>query len=508
MPAIKPAPVHGGAGPGGYHAQPPGNYPAYNRTPDTDSSTEAYDRIYENPFLAVTENPRSTFSIDVDTASYANVRRFLREGSLPPADAVRIEELVNYFAYSYPNPKPGEPVSISTDLTSCPWKAKHTLLRVGLKTRPLDVANAPPCNLVFLVDVSGSMSSYDKLPLVKQGLRFLVDKLRPQDRVAMVVYAGSSGLVLPSTSGDHKGDILEAIERLESGGSTNGGAGIRLAYDTARQNLQAKGVNRVILATDGDFNVGTTSQGDLIRLIEKERDSGVFLTVLGFGTGNLKDSTMEKLADKGNGAYAYIDSLAEARKVLSEQAGSTLVTVAKDVKLQLEFNPRHVASYRLIGYENRMLAAEDFNNDHKDAGEMGAGHTVTALYELVPPGADVPHGDVDPLKYQKARDVADSNELLMIKIRWKAPDAAKSQLMTHPVASQPGDIRAASQDARFAAAVAGFGMMLRGSQFAGTCSYDMVADLAGGSTDGDRGEFLQLVSRAKKLKGAKPVSRR
>ena len=414
--------------------------------------------------MRVATKPLSTFSIDVDTASYANVRRFLREGTLPPKDAVRVEELVNYFHYDYPAPSGNDPFSITTEVAQSPWHDKMKLLRVGLASQPIAAAKVPPRNLVFLLDVSGSMNSPNKLPLLKGAMGLLVEQLRKQDRVAIVVYAGASGLVLPSTPGMEKDAIRQALVQLEAGGSTNGGAGIELAYKVAEENFLKGGINRVILCTDGDFNVGTTNQGDLTRLIEDKRKSGVFLTVLGFGMGNLKDSTMEKLADKGNGNYGYIDSIEEARKILVKEAGATLVTVAKDVKIQVEFNPARVAAYRLIGYENRVLAAQDFNDDKKDAGEIGAGHTVTALYELVPAGVEVPAAKVDDLKYQKPggpAPAAGTGELVTVKVRYKAPDGDKSKLMAHAVADDRRELAKASADLRFAAAVAGFGMLLR-----------------------------------------------
>src|SRR5262245_50130947 len=400
-------------------------------------NTDAYDHLDENPFRRVSIDPLSTFSIDVDTASYANVRRFLNGGTLPPPGAVRIEEMINYFRFSYPQPT-NQPFSVTTELADCPWNPKHRLALIGLQGRELPSKELPARNLVFLIDVSGSMMSYDKLPLVRNAMRMLADSLTAADRVAIVVYAGSSGLVLPSTAGDQKPRIDRAIAELEAGGSTNGGEGIRLAYKVAREHFIRNGVNRVVLATDGDFNVGTTSQDELVRLIEDQRASGVFLSVLGVGTGNLKDSTMEKLADKGNGNYAYLDSLHEARKVLVAEGGGTLVTVAKDVKIQVEFNPAHVAAYRLIGYENRVLRNEDFNNDRKDAGEIGAGHTVTALYEIVPPGVPFELPGVDPLKYQQpvkppAGGSAGSNEVMTVKLRYKEPDGDASKLMTFPV---------------------------------------------------------------------------
>ncbi|MFI4942610.1 MAG: von Willebrand factor type A domain-containing protein, partial [Burkholderiales bacterium] len=384
--------------------------------------TEAYDRIRDNPFMAAAQNPLSTFSIDVDTASYANVRRFLTQGQLPPKDAVRIEELVNYFRYDYPEPKGGAPFSVTTELAPCPWRPEHRLALVGLRGRSLEEKALPPRRLTFLLDVSGSMESPDKLPLLKQAMALLVEGLREQDQVAIVVYAGQSGLVLPPTSGERKAEIRAALAALEAGGSTAGGAGIELAYRVAAEMYRPGAINRVLLATDGDFNVGVTSVGELSRLIEEKRKSGVFLSVLGFGQGNLKDATMEMLADRGNGNYSYIDSEAEAKKVLVSEAGATLVTIAKDVKIQVEWNPRRVAGYRLVGYENRLLRAEDFDDDRKDAGEIGAGHTVTALYEVVPAGLPLDAKGAGPLKYQQPpaqSPAATSDELLTLKLRYK-----------------------------------------------------------------------------------------
>ncbi len=475
--------------------------PPYGRPP---SNTEAYDRIDENPFRRVAVNPLSTFSIDVDTASYSNVRRFLNAGTLPPADAVRIEELINYFRFDYAPPKKDAPFAVTTEITACPWNPKHRLALVGLQSRALDLNAVPARNLVFLLDVSGSMSSPDKLPLVRTAMRMLVDTLTERDRIAIVVYAGASGVALPPTSGARKDTIHSAIARLEAGGSTNGAAGITLAYQIAQENFAKGGINRVILATDGDFNVGVTNQGDLTRLIEEKRSSGIFLSVLGVGTGNVKDSTMEKLADRGNGNYAYLDTLHEARKVLVHEAGATLVTVAKDVKIQVEFNPAHVAAYRLVGYENRMLRNEDFNNDKKDAGEIGAGHTVTALYELVPPGADADVPSVDPLKYQRPTAPAGgapTDEVMTVKLRYKAPDADDSRLMSVAVKNR---ISEPSANIGFAAAVAEFGMLLRNSESRGSATHADAAALArrfrGADPDGYRAEFIKLVELAGSLK--------
>lgn len=466
-------------------------------------NTESYDRIDDNPFRLATQDPLSTFSIDVDTASYANVRRFLNGGSLPPRDAVRIEELINYFHFEYPNPANGLPFSVTTELAACPWNPAHRLALVGLQTRALDMDSVPARNLVFLLDVSGSMASSDKLPLVRTAMRMLVDTLTSRDRIAIVVYAGASGIVLPSTNGGHKDRIHEAIARLEAGGSTNGGAGIKLAYQVAQEHFVTGGINRVILATDGDFNVGVTNQGDLTRLIEEKRASGVFLSVLGVGTGNIKDSTMEKLADRGNGNYAYLDSLHEARRVLVHEAGATLVTVAKDVKIQVEFNPVNVAAYRLIGYENRLLRDQDFNDDRKDAGEIGAGHTVTALYEIVPVGAEVNVPGVDPLKYQRPTTSAPGvarDELMTVKLRYKAPDADQSRLITVPVKNRTTEM---SANVGFAAAVAEFGMLLRQSEHRGSSTHADAAALArrfrGPDPDGYRSEFVRLVEVAEAL---------
>jgi Ca-activated chloride channel family protein len=475
------------------------------------SNGEAYSHLDENPFLEVARAPLSTFSVDVDTASYSNTRRFLNNGQLPPKDAVRIEELINYFSYDYPQPVGTAPFSVTAEVAACPWNNKHRLVHIGLQGRRIDAGDVPPRNLVFLIDVSGSMMDANKLPLLKSALGFLVEQLNGRDRVAIVVYAGSSGLALPSTSGDRKGEILAAISQLEAGGSTNGGEGIRLAYSIAQDHFIRDGINRVILATDGDFNVGVTSETDLVRLIEEKRQSGVFLTVLGFGTGNIKDSTMEKLADKGNGNYAYIDDIEEARKVFGQEVGATLVTIAKDVKLQIEFNPRQVAGYRLIGYENRILREEDFNDDRKDAGDIGAGHSVTALYEIVPDGQKVENPGVDPLKYQQPpapSEIARSTEMLTIKLRYKEPNGAESRLLSMGVADAHTPLDAASENLRFSSAVAAFGMLLRDSRYKGTASYDNVLQLArssfGTDLQGYRAEFTKLVATAKTLSAQRP----
>ena len=473
---------------------------------------EAYALITENPFRRVSADPLSTFSVDVDTASYANVRRFINDGSLPPIDAVRIEELINYFRYEYPQPDREVPFSVTTELSECPWNPKHRLALIGLQGRQVPEKDLPSRNLVFLIDVSGSMQSADKLPLVRNAMRMLTDILTERDRVAIVVYAGSSGLVLPSTRGDDRGRIHRAIAELEAGGSTNGGQGIQLAYKVAREQLVRDGINRVILATDGDFNVGITDQGSLVRLIEHERASGVFLSVLGVGTGNLKDSTMEMLADKGNGNFAYLDSLQEARKVLVREAGATLVTIAKDVKLQIEFNPTHVAAYRLIGYENRILRNEDFNDDKKDAGEIGAGHSVTALYEIVPAGVPVPEGDVDPLKYQapaKPTPNAGSNELMTVKLRYKEPTGDESRLISRTILN---NVQPMSANLGFASAVSEVGMLLRQSKYAPSASFEAAIARArrfrGHDPDGYRAEFVNLTELAVSLSRMQTLTHR
>jgi len=477
------------------------------RTPEErfGPSMPTYGHIVENPFREVTEHPLSTFSIDVDTASYAIVRNFLNRGQLPPRDAVRIEEMVNYFSYQYVPPEDEAPFSVHTEIAECPWNGEHRLARIGLKGKEISEDERAPSSLVFLLDVSGSMRPANKLPLLKQALRLLTHRLSETDRVAIVVYAGASGLVLPSTvcSNEGKGTVLASLDRLKSGGSTNGGAGIELAYRVASENFVRGGTNRVILATDGDFNVGVTNRGDLVRLIEEKAKSGVFLTVLGFGMGNLKDSNLEQLADRGNGNYAYIDTFDEAKKVFVNQLAGTLVTIAKDVKIQIEFNPAQVSAYRLVGYENRVLQKEDFNDDKKDAGDIGAGHTVTALYELVPPGKKAQVPSVDPLKYQdqtRLTEAAQRGELMTVKLRYKAPDGDKSKLISFPARDRGARYALASEDFKFAAAVASFAMLLRDSKYRGNASYGAVLELAeeakGKDPNGYRSEFLQLVHLA------------
>jgi Ca-activated chloride channel family protein len=475
----------------------------YAYAPQQPHNTEDYSPITENIFHNVKDQPLSTFSIDVDRASYANVRRYLNQGQLPPADAVRVEEMINYFDYQYKAPTGTDPVAIYADMATCPWDAGHQLVRVALKGRQVANEKLPPSNLTFLIDVSGSMWSDNKLPLAKQALKALVQQLRPADRVAIVVYAGAAGVVLPSTPGSEKTTILDALEKLQAGGSTAGGEGIKLAYSTAAANLLEDGNNRVILLTDGDFNVGASSDGELEQLITKERSKGIFLSVLGFGMGNYKDNKLEILADKGNGNYAYIDNYEEARRTFVTEFGGTLFTIAKDVKLQLEFNPAYVQSYRLIGYENRMLQNEDFNNDKKDAGEMGAGHTVTALYEIVPVGGKSV-GSVDPLKYQQGTANPNySGEALTVKLRYKAPKSETSQLMTQVLPWKINDLKKAPEDFRMATAVAAFGLLLRNSDHKGDATYEQVLSLArdarGTDQEGYRAEFIQMVKKASLL---------
>jgi Ca-activated chloride channel family protein len=477
--------------------------PQPGQRPRGDFNTEAYANISDNPFLDVTQNPLSTFSIDVDTASYSNVRRFLDGGKLPPKDAIRIEELVNYFDYDYRGPKDNKPFAANVEIAEAPWKPDHKLLRIGIKAREIAPGKRPNSNLVFLLDVSGSMADENKLPLVKQAMTLLVDQLTESDRVAIVVYASSTSVYLPSTSGDQKEKLRHAIERLHASGSTNGASGIQLAYQTVKNGFIQGGVNRVILATDGDFNVGITNQGDLTRLIEEKAKSGIFLSALGFGMGNYKDSTLELLANKGRGNYAYIDNLNEAKKVLVEQINATLVSIAKDVKIQVEFNPRRIGSYRLIGYEDRVMAKEDFNDDSKQAGVIGAGHAVTALYELVPVGVSESKPGVDPLKYQKPVQVsshADSDELLTVKIRSKEPEGDKSVLSEFAIKDSKEKFANASRDFRFAASVAAFGMVLRDSAHKGNADLERALEWAksgkGEDAHGYRQEFIRLIHRA------------
>ena len=472
-------------------------------------NTEGYASVNENGFKNVKNNPLSTFSIDVDNASYSNIRRFINMGQLPPSDAVRIEEMINYFKYDYPEPAGEHPFSVSAELAVCPWNTRHQLLHIGLRGKSIDKSTLPPSNLVFLIDVSGSMSDPNKLPLLKSAFSLLVNELRPQDRVAIVVYAGAAGQVLESTPGNRKEIILAAIDNLEAGGSTAGGAGLKLAYTIAGKNFIKGGNNRIILATDGDFNVGESSNGGMERLVEDKRELGIFITVLGFGMGNVKDDKMELIADKVNGNYSYIDNLQEARKVLVREFGGTLFTIAKDVKFQIEFNPAKVKSYRLIGYENRLLNDEDFNDDTKDAGEMGAGHNVTALYELVPSGSNETVPSIDPLKYQQSVSIDKSEqntsgEYLTIKVRYKKPDGNKSMLLEKPVMSYINDLEDTSDNLRFAAAVSEFGMILRNSEFKGNATLESASNLAksgrGEDEDGYRSELIRLINTVKGMK--------
>lgn len=484
------------------------------------ATAEDYQAVTESTWLAVTVQPRSTFSIDTDTASYSNMRRFLQHRQLPPPDAVRIEECINYFTYAYPQPDGDSPFSVHAEVAGCPWNPAHRLAKIGIQGRRVANHQRPGTNLVFLLDVSGSMDHPKKLPLLKESMRLLVSQLGEKDHVAMVVYAGAAGLVLPSTSATHKDIINNAISQLHAGGSTNGALGIQLAYDIAVENFVENGANRVILCTDGDFNVGITNRSQLIQLIESKARSGVFLSVLGFGMGNLKDATMEGLADRGNGNYSYIDNQAEARKVLADQLSGTLLTIAKDVKIQVEFNPAQAAGYRLIGYDNRRLADRDFNDDKKDAGEIGAGHSVTALYEIIPAGTSLAsnQSDVEPLKYQPttaANEVTAnsvsagiaaarfSDELLTVSLRYKHPDGDTSRQLSFPVTDRGTHFIQATSDFRFAAAVTIFAMLMKDSRYRGQASYDLVLDQAetalGNDPNGYRAEFFELVRIARGL---------
>ena len=469
---------------------------------------ESYAEITENQFHSTKDKPLSTFSIDVDNAAYTNVRRYLNMGIKPPVDAVKIEEMINYFSYDYPEPTGADPFEIYTEMAYAPWNKKHQLLHIGIQGKKIPVDQLPPSNIVFLIDVSGSMQSINKLVLIKSAFRLFVQKLRKKDKVAIVVYAGNAGLVLPSTSGSEKRTLLKAIDNLTAGGSTAGGAGIKLAYKVAKENFISGGNNRIILATDGDFNVGASSDDDMESLIVKERKSGIFLTCLGFGMGNYKDSKLERLADKGNGNYSYIDNMLEAQKTLITEFGGTFFTIAKDVKIQIEFNPAYVQSYRLIGYENRLLADKDFNDDTKDAGELGAGHTVTALYEIIPVGVESEFtSDIDPLKYQKVakanKIVIDnySSELATVKFRYKKPAEETSKKIVHVIKTEHNDFVDASERFRFAASVAYFGMYLRASEYVKENSLEDVVAYAenakGKDAEGYRSEFIRLVRTLK-----------
>ena len=472
---------------------------AYDEIGYIDYNTESYDVINENIFKDAVNNPLSTFSIDVDRASYSNVRRFLTQNQKPPKDAVRIEELINYFDYDYPQPKDGAPFSVNIEHAQCPWNEKNQLVLIGLKGENVNEDEIPTNNLVFLIDVSGSMSDANKLPLLKQSFKYLVNNLRAEDKVAIVVYAGAAGMVLQSTPGTQKSKILASLEKLEAGGSTAGGEGIKLAYKVAKENFIPNGNNRVILATDGDFNVGASSDAEMVRLIESKRDDGIFLTILGFGMGNYKDSKMEQLSNSGNGNYAYIDNILEAKKMFGSELWGTLYTIAKDVKIQVEFNPAFVKAYRLIGYENRILNKEDFNNDKKDAGDIGCGHSVTALYEIVPAGSDEKVSDVDPLEYQKSQ-VVDSKNAMTVKLRYKKPNEDKSILIVEKY--KPSGF-SKSNNIKFAAAVAQFGMLLRDSEFKGSANWTDILKMAKESKGidefGYRNDFIKLIEMAEIL---------
>ncbi len=477
----------------------PAPYPVNNQV----SSNESYDKIEENIFKMVTTAPLSTFSIDVDKAGYSNIRRMINHGQKIPKDAVKIEEMINYFSYNYPQPKRNEPFSIITEVANSPWNTNTKLVKIGLKGKDIATENTPASNLVFLLDVSGSMNSENKLGLLKSAMGVLVDKLREEDKVSIVVYAGAAGTVLEPTNGNNKEKIMEAIDKLRAGGSTAGGEGIKLAYKIAEENFIKDGNNRVILATDGDFNVGASSDRAMEDLIEEKRESGVFLTCLGFGMGNYKDSKMETLADKGNGNHAYIDTMQEAKKVLGTEFFGTIYTIAKDVKLQVEFNPKKVQAYRLIGYENRLLNDEDFNDDTKDAGELGSGHTVTALYELIPVGVKSEYlKDIDDLKYTDTKvSNSKTDELLTVKFRYKEPDGDKSKLIVKTLKDSNVDIKKTSTDFQFSAAVALFGQQLRDSEFIKAKSSEDVIQLAeagrGTDEEGYRAEFIRLVKSYK-----------
>lgn len=480
-----------------------------DREDQANFNREGYAHIEENRFLAARQAPLSTFSIDVDAASYTNVRRVISQGGLPPAGAVRIEEMINYFDYKYPQPSGDEPFSVNTEMAACPWNENHKLVLIGLQGREIQIDALPAANLVFLIDVSGSMDEPNKLPLVKSSLKMLTARLRDNDRVAIVVYAGNAGVVLPSTSGKEKDKIREAVDRLEAGGSTAGGEGLMLAYKVARENFIKGGNNRIVLATDGDFNVGPSSDDELVSLVEKERASGVYLSVLGVGFDNYQDGKMQQLADKGNGNHYYIDNINEARKVLVKEFGSTLFTIAKDVKIQVELNPVKVQAYRLIGYENRVLASEDFNDDKRDAGELGSGHRVTALYEIIPAGIkDMWTVSVDTLKYQTQRTAVAggyADEWMTIKLRYKRPDGEKSSLISRTLEDKARD--AASDNLRWASAVAEFGLLLRNSAYKENSTWQQVVSLSKGARgpdeDGYRGEFINLVETAEALAVAK-----
>lgn len=466
-------------------------------------SAEEYGEFSQNKFRNALVTPLSTFSVDVDAASYSNVRRYINSGVLPPEDAIRSEELINYFAYDYPAPRGEHPVNIITEVSACPWNEEHRLVHIGLKSKEIESKELPASNLVFLIDVSGSMRDANKLPLLKSSMKLLVSQLRDSDKVAIVTYSGETSLVLPSTSGKEKARIIHALEQLQAAGYTAGGAGIKKAYQIARENFIPKGNNRVILATDGDFNVGISSEKELEKMIERERQSGVFLTVLGYGMGNYKDNRLQVLAQKGNGNHAYIDNLNEARKVLVSEFSGSMYTIARDVKLQIEFNPAQVQAYRLIGYESRLLEDEDFNDDRKDAGEIGIGHSVTALYEVIPVGVK---SNIDPLKYQKQPEIRKINtnpELLTVKLRYKPVSASQSQKLEIAVTDKNIPLSKTSDNFRFSAAVAGFGMLLTHSPYIGEYNFGDIRKLAGNAVgmdpEGYRKEFIRMVQNAELL---------
>jgi Ca-activated chloride channel family protein len=468
-------------------------------------NTEEYDRIYENEFLEAKGNPLSTFSIDVDNASYSNVRRFLQNNQLPPKDAVRIEEMINYFSYSYPKPEGKDPFALYTEVGNCPWNSKNLLVHIGIQGKKLNYDDLKPSNLVFLLDVSGSMSDENKLGLIKKSMKMMLEHLDKRDKISIVVYAGAAGAVLPSTPADEKKAIIKAFDKLEAGGSTAGGEGIELAYKIAKENLISGGNNRIILCTDGDFNIGTSSTGDLVRLIEEKRKDNIYLTICGYGMGNYKDGRMEQISNAGNGNYFYIDNIKEAEKVFVKELRANMFTIAKDVKIQVEFNPAQVHSYRLIGYENRMLAKEDFNDDTKDAGELGAGHTVTAIYEIVPAGKVTEIKRVDDLKYQETKlsKSASAKEILTLKLRYKPIGSNESLLVSKTIENNPAVGKDLSSDFKFSASVAAFGMLLRGSEFKGEANFQLVKELAKSSeilsSDDYKNEYLGLVKSAELL---------
>ncbi len=475
--------------------------------PQQQFNTESYNLVVENEFKNALENPFSTFSIDVDGASYSNTRRFISQNQLPPKDAVRVEEFVNYFEYNYPQPVDGKPFNVITNSATCPWNEQHHLVQIALQGKKIPFEELPPCNLVFLVDVSGSMDDDAKLPLVKRSLKALTKQLRSKDHIALVVYAGAAGQVLPSTSGDEKETIDDAIDHLKAGGSTAGGAGLELAYKIAEENFESKSSNRIILCTDGDFNVGASSDAEMTRLIESKRDAGIYITVLGFGMGNYKDSKMETIADHGNGNYFYIDNYDEAKKVLVTQLDGTLYTIAKDVKIQVEFNPALVKTYRLIGYENRALNKEDFTNDKKDAGEIGAGHTVTAFYEIeLNNSSNHLSTDASSSKYSETKvkpEAMNTDELMTVHLRYKLPEENTSIELNTVIKNEKNKFENASDDFRFAAAVVKYAMLLRDSQFKGTASLKQVIETAenalGADENGYRKDFVKMAEETEDL---------